>query len=72
MTYGPAQKIAIYKYRSKIRQSDDFKAKVKIYNATQYAILMENPEKLAHRLELSKWARYYASDCTRDVRRLFM
>jgi hypothetical protein len=71
MTYGPAQKCATYRYRDKIRQTAAFKAKVRLYNAANYASLVENKTKLALRCVKAKWVHYYATDCLRDVRRLF-
>jgi len=71
MTYGPAQKRATYNYRNKVRQTTAFKEKVHLYNKNSYASLMENPTKLAKRYDQAKWIRYYATDCTRDIRRLF-
>ncbi len=72
MTYDLKQKLATYRYRNKIKHTEAFKSKVRMYNATNYASLMENPVKLAQRHERAKWVHYYATDCTRDVRRLFM
>ena len=71
MTYGPAQKRAIYRYREKIRDTEAFKAKARLYNATCYAKLLENPTKVAAKAIAVKLKHYYEADCLRDIRRLF-
>ena len=71
MVYGATQKAATYKYRIKMRAIAAFKEKVSRYNATAYAALMSDPEKLAKRYAATNLKRYYTTDCLRDIRRLF-
>ena len=71
MTYGPSQKRAIYRYREKIRDTEAFKAKSRLYKVRSYAKLLENPAKVAAMADAVKLKYYYAGEPIRDIRRLF-
>lgn len=72
MTYGIAQKRATYRYRDKIRNTEAYQAKVKIYNLSAYARLLENPTKLVSKAIAAKLKRYYSGEPLCDIRRLFV
>ena len=71
MTYGPSQKRAIYRYRQKIRDTEAFKEKTRLYCSKSYAKLLENPTKMKQMADAVKLKYYYAGEPIRDIRRLF-
>lgn len=71
MTYGIPQKRATYNYRAKIRDTEEYKAKVRLYNIKTYAKLLENQTKVAAKAHAARLKYYYAGDPICDIRRLF-
>ncbi len=71
MVYSDAQKLSIYRWRAKARETPHYKEKIRAYNQTNYENVMADPDRHEQHLARARWHRYYAAEPLCDVRRLF-